>query len=144
MSFWIKLTFVCRVLRRQILNQQTERQPRAASCSAARSSSSSSSSLFYISFLQLRRLSLLVVWVQNPNQGVGGGVRVVCKKRRGEEKEVKVEFSHFCSFPLLLRILSLLQENGRHPKKEDQKKRRPGRERKWVRRSIVNPPLKCI
>ena len=37
-----------------------------------------------------------------------------------------------------------LQENGRHPKKEDQKKRRPGRERKWVRRSIVNPPLKCI
>jgi len=45
-------------------------------------------------------------------KGVGGGVRVVCKKRRGEEKE----------------------ENGRHPKKEDQKKRRPGRERKWVRR----------
>ena len=64
------------------------------------------------------------------------------EKRRGKGGE-----SWIFSF-LLLSSSSpdsfLLQENGRHPKKEDQKKRRPGRERKWVRRSIVNPPLKCI
>ena len=57
---------------------------------------------------------------------------MVCKKRRGEEKEVKVDF--LISSPHYF----LLQENGRPSKREEQKKKRPGRERKWVRRYIVH------
>ena len=47
---------------------------------------------------------------------------MVCKKRRGEEKEVKVEFSHFSCFPLLLLILSFYRKMGATPKRRTKRR----------------------
>ena len=46
---------------------------------------------------------------------------MVCKKRRGEEKEVKVDFSHFCCF--LLHILSFCRRMGGTPKKRTKRRK---------------------